>query len=773
MSFFKKFSALALSFAMLFLSCTAASAYLLEETEEKTLVKGVTYRHIERLYDYGWQNIHVVKADLSEPHLAFNVLRSANGNSFLENTYASAVANDTVAAVNADFFAAKRGQSGRGSAVGVEIIDGELRTTPASDEKMHALYQTKDGGIYFNEFNYDITITAPNGNTDKIRHINKYDDLNGIVLYNRSWNALSLGATYGIIEVVVDENNIVVEKRRFQDPVEIPENGYVLASDLDVYTFLDDNFNVGDEVKIDITTTPDYNAIEKAVGGGGMLVVDGVAQKSFSHNIGGYNPRSAVGIDETGKIMYLVVVEGRKSLSKGMTQTQLAELMAELGCYNAMNFDGGGSSLMAIKEDGEQVIANELSDNYKRPVTNSLGIVSDAEEGELAEIELTADDEKMFLNTSRLITVTGRDEYYHKTEVNLEEVNWSVSGIEADITDGMLFAKSSGTAKVTAEFNGLSASVEIEVMQKPYYLEFDEKNIELKSGASTILSLTGRDENGYAAKIYAKDTDIAVSDGAGEITGNLLTAKTGAGIVSAGFGSVKAYASLSVDGAAAKSLPEDVGGEDGANVKNEITTENGFVFNVFGNTRTPEKLFDVFMMNKAVWAVKNEADIQAYVGSGVNASLLDETAENLFLANGYSMFTHNGSTFISVHNTDGTIFGNNTEQWAKLINDVSGVDGNLFVILNKISISSNKVEYKKFKELMAEAKNRGANVYVIGGGWKNSVYLDSGVRYITTAGIFPSIGLKSPQTNISYVKYLRIAVNGSNVSYSFENIIGN
>ena len=44
----------------------------------------------------------------------------------------------------------------------------------------------------------------------------------------------------------------------------------------------------------------------------------------------------------TGKIIYIVAVDGRQTLSKGVTLEELAEIMLEIGCYNALNLDGGG-----------------------------------------------------------------------------------------------------------------------------------------------------------------------------------------------------------------------------------------------------------------------------------------------------------------------------------------------------------------------------------------------------------------------------------------------
>ena len=142
----------------------------------------------------------------------------------------------------------------------------------------------------------------------------------------------------------------------------------------------------------------------------------------------------------------------------------------------------------------------------------------------------------------------------------------------------------------------------------------------------------------------------------------------------------------------------------------------------------------------------------------------------MFLANGYSSFSHNGSNFICIENTSGTLSGNDISQWTKFKEDVKKAKGNLFVVLNKASVSSNDIEYKNFEKILSDAAERGVRVFVIGGGWKNKAEIKSGVRYIQTAGVFPSIGLKKPATDISYVKYLRIAVNGENVTYSFENI---
>lgn len=64
-------------------------------------------------------------------------------------------------------------------------------------------------------------------------------------------------------------------------------------------------------------------------------------------------PRTAIGING-GEDWVLVVVDGRfdPAHSIGLTLEELARLMAEIGCYFALNLDGGGSSVMSVEGIG-------------------------------------------------------------------------------------------------------------------------------------------------------------------------------------------------------------------------------------------------------------------------------------------------------------------------------------------------------------------------------------------------------------------------------------
>lgn len=137
----------------------------------------------------------------------------------------------------------------------------------------------------------------------------------------------------------------------------------------------------GDTVRVLLSTTP---ALARrpalVIGGWPRIMTDGrsVAGESarlegtLSRNAEVRHPRSAVGYSRDGRTMYLLTVDGRSTTSVGMTLVELATAMRRLGAWNAMNFDGGGSTTMVI--DGG--VVNVPSDpTGERAVGNVLMVV--------------------------------------------------------------------------------------------------------------------------------------------------------------------------------------------------------------------------------------------------------------------------------------------------------------------------------------------------------------------------------------------------------------
>lgn len=116
---------------------------------------------------------------------------------------------------------------------------------------------------------------------------------------------------------------------------------------------------------------------------GPMLLYKGsvVEQRMDRHFIMGRHNRTAIGLRPDGTVL-LVVADGRaKRESEGLTIPELTRVMRWLGCCDAVNLDGGGSSTMYVKEKGLDGVVNHPSDNGRfdpagqRPVANAILVV--------------------------------------------------------------------------------------------------------------------------------------------------------------------------------------------------------------------------------------------------------------------------------------------------------------------------------------------------------------------------------------------------------------
>ena len=114
----------------------------------------------------------------------------------------------------------------------------------------------------------------------------------------------------------------------------------------------------------------------EVISGNVMLVHDG---KVVSHTNPQRHPRTVVGLDASGHKLTILVVDGRKpSIAAGMTYNELGAEMLKLGCKEALNLDGGGSSVIAIRDAaGAMKILNAPTDGHERAVANVLGITID------------------------------------------------------------------------------------------------------------------------------------------------------------------------------------------------------------------------------------------------------------------------------------------------------------------------------------------------------------------------------------------------------------
>ena len=112
----------------------------------------------------------------------------------------------------------------------------------------------------------------------------------------------------------------------------------------------------------------------EVVSGNVMLLKDG---KAVPHENKVRHPRTVVGLNKQATKLVLLVVDGRKpGVAVGMNYDELTAEMLRLGCDDALNLDGGGSSVLAVRDvmKNEFKILNEPTDGRERAVANVLGI---------------------------------------------------------------------------------------------------------------------------------------------------------------------------------------------------------------------------------------------------------------------------------------------------------------------------------------------------------------------------------------------------------------
>lgn len=244
---------------------------------------------------------------------------------------------NSIVAINGGFFKPQTGVP-----LGTLMIDKKIYTGPIYDRVALGIF--KDG--------YDVGRVQLDGkiignNQEiKIDNINQPRMLSSYILaYTRDWGKYApVSPQYGV-QLQIVGNKITAASA---NPLSIPENGYVLVGPKSKLGKL---FGA-DYVDVEIKTNPKWENVQHIISGGPYLLkdnqifIDMTAQKLQS--IGGRNPRTAIGYTEDNNLI-LVAVDGREGSSVGLTLVELAKLMKTLGCTNAINLDGGGSTVMYIK----------------------------------------------------------------------------------------------------------------------------------------------------------------------------------------------------------------------------------------------------------------------------------------------------------------------------------------------------------------------------------------------------------------------------------------
>jgi hypothetical protein len=292
--------------------------------------------------------------------------------------------SEPVAAINGGFYLRDNGQTNAyaGCPRGLQIVAGEVLSAPAGDASLWIDYSDQPHAAnVISQFE----ITWPDGRATPFGLNGPRAD-SGVELFTPAagTSTHTVSGRELILEPQVGGRWLPLRMER-DYPARVrgirTEGNTPLAADIMVLSLGPaimgqfQGVTTGAMVRISTKSLPVLLNAKTAISGGPLLVQNGKPQKIRSAPDAAYefssmlerHPRTAFGWNEQS--FFLVQVDGRqKDLSLGMTLDEISTYLVKLGCTDAVNLDGGGSSTLWF----EGKVRNNPCDGYERRIANSL-----------------------------------------------------------------------------------------------------------------------------------------------------------------------------------------------------------------------------------------------------------------------------------------------------------------------------------------------------------------------------------------------------------------
>ncbi|MEU8633393.1 phosphodiester glycosidase family protein [Amycolatopsis sp. NPDC048633] len=413
-----------------------------------------------------------------------------------------------VAGVNGDFFDI----NATGAPIGVGIDHGQLQTAPAAGHNYTAAV-TDEGKARLASVFLEATVTLPGGTVRATNFNSPVLDRDAIGVYTPLWGAsgrrTSVAGAQRVVEVEL-RDGVVTQVR------DVPADGPIAAgttlllareAGADALASL----KPGDPVGVTYAPRSDAGKIAVAVGGNEVLLRDGVVQPVDDVAM---HPRTAVGFSADGKRLWLATVDGRQADSRGMTELELARHLKSLGADDAINLDGGGSSTLLARNEGEAApsIRNAPSDGGERLVPNGIGFATVPGSGKLTAFSpvpavATGDANRVLTGLTRHLVADGHDETGAAVAA---DPRWSTSDPRrATVTRGVVTGHGAGGVDVVARAGRASGKTALSVLGKPVRLGTSTEQVALSGvGAKSTFEVYGYDADGYGTWLEPDDVKL-------------------------------------------------------------------------------------------------------------------------------------------------------------------------------------------------------------------------------------------------------------------------
>lgn len=300
--------------------------------------KGVKHVRMIRFYNNKPVRINIVELSkgvnedlVIEPTIASGTLASKSKISNIANR------ENAIVAINGGYFKPQTGVP-----LGTLMINKKVYTGPIYDRVAMGIF---DNGFDMARVQLRAQVETNKGGL-KIDNINQPRMLSThTIVYTSDWGEYSPPCPKYGVQIVVENGKAT---RMSYGSNRIPKDGFVIVGAEKNLNSIKD----AKRFKLNVKINPEWKDVNHIISGGPYLIkngdiyVDMTAQKLGS--VGGRNPRTAIGYTRDNHLIMLTA-DGREGSSIGLTLVELANLMKELGCVNAMNLDGGGSTVMFVK----------------------------------------------------------------------------------------------------------------------------------------------------------------------------------------------------------------------------------------------------------------------------------------------------------------------------------------------------------------------------------------------------------------------------------------
>jgi hypothetical protein len=475
---------------------------------------GATYQSMYR--PEGPWAIHIVEAELAEEYLSLRSLLGggttmARGQLSMVLGAAGSDLARPVAGVNGDFFSLAGG-SYRGLPLGLHIGDGELMSFP--DPARSVFYLLDDGTLHIDRLRANAWVHGPGGLLFPLAGMNRPPGFADLVLftprfgeYTRSEEPATQVSLIGLSDVPHANADVSARIASISTGASqrIPPGGAVLVA-RGVAAYALRKLTVGDGVTLSLDLLPERGRITQAVGGGPRLVRNGVVsveheRERFSGSFARKrHPRTGLGL--RGSTLVMVVVDGRQpGYSEGMTLYEFADLFLELGCSDAINLDGGGSTTIVARDR----LMNSPSGGYQRAVVNALGLLTTSPIGPPVRLALEPRTVTVLSGEQVALRPLALDSYYNPVSVDPSDVSWHVPAMLGLVDEAGLFTAAdlhvSTMSHVRARFGDLSASTIVRVAPAPARVVVTPPRVALLPGDSQQFRARAYDSEGQPMRL--------------------------------------------------------------------------------------------------------------------------------------------------------------------------------------------------------------------------------------------------------------------------------